>query len=1299
MIVVFLWINNVNAESVYKESIEFQFDKISWQKIFEVDDTIIWKVIIDWNYIYYIKDNNIYRLEKGKKKEEAELVLYGSNNYEGYNYGINNDSNYYIQWEFLYYQNATQNWSLYKILKDWSQAYYSWTMILSLSYPYNLNIDYIYDQYVYYRHYDNYIYRVKNDWDSSWQWETIVSNEVLWKPYYKDGYVYYSIKYWEQWIYKARADNPYPFMNTSEKISNIISANKIYYVDEEQIYYKIWYEDWWDWYLYMTKLNWSLEQNYDIPIVYIWDTYNPDFSLNDEYIYYTDPNDKNKIKRIKYEFNETMSEFPLPAETIWQEENNVIMFVDEEYIYYYTNYKPYDINNPDETNDYRIRKIKKDGTEQSWTILTELEGYYYSNDEDYIYYLKTITKPWYSYGTTINKSMLYRIRKDGTDNNYYVDDNVYKSSEIYNGESKEFIKIKVDSELPQNTDYIFCISNKWPDNTDNYYYNYHCLEKEKLDWKTDLDLLSMFWEVTDRLYYEIHLIPDENDTTKTPIIHSVEIIKSNGEKPIQIPTPKNLKQYIQSPYIEKREEIQVWSKIGKFQSGSWVIFETEIDNPESKEFKIEVQIYEKLFWNTRTFKSSPIYSSWKKIFTIPLEAWDYTWKLRLEGTEWNTSDWVEFENNGTDIDFSIFEWFEPYPYGFSFPNSGISNWLLDWWIIWYNLSEDNTKLDFRYKNDWTKWEIFNYLFPESRFENKYKMFDIFESMWLDNKNPDVFYNWNCHWLSLISSTYKKDPLKINELSNDFYNIIGSWTIYDNISLSINWLWKWNKYDEKLKTILISQLAQYEPNFVFTEKYYRENKNPIDILNELKENPDKSYILSFWWAETENDKLQWHAVVPYRVEWNRIYIWDNNVPYPNYLHKWITYNAYEQYIEVYWDWKNDFKIKLYTDEAFWWTHFTDMSIVDLDLIYWKTENNAMWFNENDILYTLSWNSEILLKDDLWRISWYKDWQIYEEIPWTIFVRNYWVTLDNIYKENTWKQIYLPQKLENLTIEINGKTEENYDLMIAWGDYYTKLEWITTSSWQTDTFNISRENIKIDLDNTKTNSWTYNILVDDFQNNWTWTVMLWNLETINWKQELDINWTEVLNNSDTAVIYSKDLDNDGIQETIENLKPILDYSIEPEILPWNISWKIWLYLPQEICKKIWNKNCSQIVKQLEKEILNKTTKLILEKQGEWEEEIELNNKNKNKDKKQNKKWKDKNKEEKQYIELDNKWNYKIVDLEPWMYKISLELKKWWTTKTPNTWYYILEITNWENYIDKDFQVINKLLEQLIKNLKIK
>ena len=671
---------------------------------------------------------------------------------------------------------------------------------------------------------------------------------------------------------------------------------------------------------------------------------------------------------------------------------------------------------------------------------------------------------------------------------------------------------------------------KWKDI--DTWYNFTCwitIDNELKCW-----WVNWYWQLDFPIWYKWHSFTE-----------NIEI------QPIQIPTPTNLNQYIQSPLLE-REEIQVWSKIGKFQSWSWVIFETEIDNPESKELRINLELYKK--WETTTkYTYTSDYStiSWKVFTKIPLEAWDYYWKLKIEDRDWNTSEIVDFKDNWTDIDFSIFEWFEPYPYGFSFVNSGISNWLLDWWIIWYNFNKDDNKFDFRYKNDWKKWEIFNYLFPESMFENKYEMFDMFESMWLDNKNPDIFYNWNCHWLSLISSTYKKYPLKINEISNEFYNTIGSWTIYDNISLSTNFLWKWNDYDEKLKTILISQLVQLDPHFVFTKKYYRENKNPIDILNELKVNPDKSYILSFWWAETSSWKVNYHTVVPYRIEWNKIYIYDNNVPYPNYEYENGNYNAYEQYIEVYWNWKNDFKIKLYNDEAFWFSYFTDMSIVDLDLIYWETENKAMWFNNIDTLYTLSWNNEIIIKDELWRISWYKDWQIYEEIPGTIFVRNYWVTLDTIDKENTWKQIYLPQKLENLTIEINGKVDENYDLMIAWWDYYTKLEWIATSSWQTDTFNISRENIKIDLDDTKTNSWTYNILVDDFQNNWTWSVYIDSMKINTNLQQYNINWPEVINNTSNSVNYQIDINNDGNFDTNTNFSPIYQDNISP-ITTYNLIW---------------------------------------------------------------------------------------------------------------------------------------------------
>jgi hypothetical protein len=58
-----------------------------------------------------------------------------------------------------------------------------------------------------------------------------------------------------------------------------------------------------------------------------------------------------------------------------------------------------------------------------------------------------------------------------------------------------------------------------------------------------------------------------------------------------------------------------------------------------------------------------------------------------------------------------------------------------------------------------------------------------------------------------------------------------------------WKDRWNKYEE-IKTILFFQLSQKHTNYTITSNYYVKNKKPIDILNELKENPDKSYILSF-----------------------------------------------------------------------------------------------------------------------------------------------------------------------------------------------------------------------------------------------------------------------------------------------------------------------------------------------------------------------------------------------------------------------------------------------------------------------
>ncbi len=1108
-------------------------------------------------------------------------------------------------------------------------------------------------------------------------------------------------------------------------LGNNVSANDNYYSDS------CWY--------YIEKEETDYINNNPTQEFYIWDNYQSSYITNDyiylSYIEYNqepllmnnNSNSNGVLKRINHKNGNIIKK---NLNYINDFNNNIynILFIEDWFIYYQNEWSIYriseecwDINLKWKEiyklellffNIYKEKYLFSDGK----YIYFEVENNIYRFDYINIWNLELVENIDTSIANNIlfNSEILYYLNHIYYNSNWklykqYIKNwTILEPEEIYNEELKLF---------NINEDYIFFleqdadiewyitkyIKNDWLDREKKLFYEWY------LESWIMLETGFIFYEVIDEwLNDEIHYISFDKPLESTKILDEYyDIYYSDKEKILynenwyvktkllnqkNIPIPTNLRQYIKSPLLEK-EEIELWSSIGKFQSGSWIIFETEIDNPESKELKIEIEIYEKISWNTRIFNSEFLNVTWKRSFVIWLDAWDYTWKLRLEDTDWNTSDWVEFKENWLDTDFSIFEWFEPYPYGFSFVNASPDLSKLTWWISW----KDWFFKDTREKNPWTKWEIMDMVFPIESFNwDERKYFAAFESLWLNNDNPTIFSDAICFWLWISALTQYHNPEILERNFPVFSNNIWNWYIFDKINIkndtNNNYQLIW--LDDNLKSILALQLYQKETSFSNKRNYSYTNDTPIDVLNKLKTNPWK-YILSFRWKTWCNFlwklcKDVWHTVIPYKVEWNKIYIWDNITPYPFFEDKeWIK-EAYNQYIEI------DIINNKYS--VIWYNRdkFEEIWIVSIDEAF--TDNTSViWFNDIDTLYTLNWNSDILLTDINWNKTWYKNWEIYEEIPWTRIVVNYaWETIDN-----TFKQIYLPQKLENLTIEINAKVDESYDLMIAWWDYYTKIEWITTASWQTDIFNISRENIKIDFDDNKAENNSYNILVDDFKNNWTWTVMLWNLETINWKQELDINWIEVLNNSNTAVIYSKDLDNDGIQETIENLKAILDYSIEPEpeILSWNISWKIWLYLPQEICKKIWNKNCSQIVKQLEKEILNKTTKLILEKQEELEDEIEWNNKNKNKDKKQNKKLKDKNKEEKQYIELDNKWNYKIVDLEPWIYKLSLELKKWWITKTPQTWYYILEITNWENYIDKDFQVINKLLEQLIKNLKIK
>lgn len=725
------------------------------------------------------------------------------------------------------------------------------------------------------------------------------------------------------------------------------------------------------------------------------------------------------------------------------------------------------------------------------------------------------------------------------------------------------------------------------------------------------------WAIANLRVYNRPITPEE-----------VQALYNEWNETVAPPTKPSQK--IQSPELAP-QDINPWEKIWKFQSGSGVILSANIDNTSWKELKLDFEVYKMWSIFPSYSKSTEYFNSWIWTITIPYSAlWagDYYWKVRTsDGLK--TSDWASFWTDSSyETDYGLYEWFEPYPYGYKFANSSPEDWLLTWWIEKiYHFFPYYVE---RKKVDWSKWDIFNSVFPLSVFwGNERKQIDWFESIWLNEKNPKIFYWWNCFWLSFSALNKYYEPQMLQSEFPDFYNLMGVyWTIWENIKSPIIWSWfKWNDYNTTFKTILAYQLYQRWDKYLKLEESSQKNQTPNDILNYLKNNSKNPYLLTISWRTCYINSIcptQYHTVVPYKIEWNKIYIWDNNVQYPqnNY------WKAYEQYIEINNDgtWKNPY----YSGPKYWWDYFEKISLVNIYDVYSLGNLDLIWFKWNDYVISLSWNSDISFEDNQWRISWFSWWTILEEIPWIIVVKPLNVSENWYVQENTWKQIYLPEKIGWLTIKVSWKTDEKYNLMIAGWDYYTKLENIETNTWQVDAFKISREQVQINFDDNKV--WTYNLLIDDFQNNWTWSVYKSDLTSTNNLEQFNIDWPKVVNNESNAIKYNMDIDNDWIFDMESYFSAIPKSENEK----WSISWYV-----------KWDTNASMA-----------GWKICIDtnKNGTCEESKEP------------------------FRITDNKWYYKFDNLEKWNYSIIEIPHQNWSTKKQK--YYAI-VNNWQNIVNLNFE----------------
>ncbi len=611
--------------------------------------------------------------------------------------------------------------------------------------------------------------------------------------------------------------------------------------------------------------------------------------------------------------------------------------------------------------------------------------------------------------------------------------------------------------------------------------------------------------------------------------------------PIDIDVPFNLTQQIQDLFGD-REIVDTEEQIGKFQSGSGIILGATLPDDLINPSRLQVEVYSTDdFVNPIDTIYSPDYVTSgtveAQLTTYPGPG-DYAWRARVEDEQGNVSDWKNFNNELLLINaFSLFEWFEPYPYGYSFRNLWAVNRIFSWSVNY----DENTQTFERI--DGNKWDIFESIFGFSL--NYVEALRGFETSKLNNPLETPFRYWNCFGMALSAALQYTSPTYISQRYPSFSNRIWDNYIWNNIEPIPNVLFSlWDEYDSVVgRTIFSLQMYQY-----LLEYDHFENENittsPASIVNTLRTKSWSTHVLILYGLKGEG--TTWHAGVVTKFDDEKIYIWDVNVPYEE------NSQAHNQYIEI-------------NDDDTWiapgyptWDKYTELALIDVKQLSNITNLTQKWFSDTDTSITVSWDSDIRIIDSQWRITGYIDGASVEEIPWIRTVKDIAVTLESDNEENLWKQIYMPEKIEGLTIEIVGQADEEYDLMIAGGDYYTKVAGVSTGTGQVDRFTSTIDNLTIDFDDAKIGD--YQLVSDNFRETGTGSIFVNSVEVISEPQQYSIDWTEVIAESETAVTYEVDSDVDWVYDTSVSVAPVFTWEQlleqpepEPEISDYIYSLK--------------------------------------------------------------------------------------------------------------------------------------------------
>jgi hypothetical protein len=341
---------------------------------------------------------------------------------------------------------------------------------------------------------------------------------------------------------------------------------------------------------------------------------------------------------------------------------------------------------------------------------------------------------------------------------------------------------------------------------------------------------------------------------------------------------------------------------GASTTGSTVVFQGTPTNFANNPVQLQIEVEPSTIAFTGTPTAISIFSSTWGIISVSvsnLPSGSYHWQARAIDSQGNFSAWQTMSEPAVATDFTVVNTFEPYPRGFKFKNI-----VLDMYSMTdadkldvFNHAFDFSNLPAGENNYWhDQWYDYMFNYDKSHVIDHGECFGLSSLAALLYEKPDyVSTNFSELEVLLQSSNIKNLPWNLPEPSKSFLGkaILGGLpgAGYDASNISTKPL---------LEAIIRLQIEQVGDSVRGALNNYP--TSTIDVFNELKNNfydygpgatNTKLYLMNIYSKDNNSgdEFAHAHTVLPYKINGNRIYVYDPNDPADNSLQAGVSFNHY------------------------------------------------------------------------------------------------------------------------------------------------------------------------------------------------------------------------------------------------------------------------------------------------------------------------------------------------------------------------------------------------------------------------